>query len=128
MMNNNSPVKPYFKRVMVVLLVMFALLIALAVRLLYIQVFQRDEYRSKAFDQYTTEMTISPKRGIIYDRNMTPLAVSATVETVFISPYEILEEDEDKIADYLSQKLGVNRAEIVERMSRKQKVENVLPR
>lgn len=120
MMNNNSPVKPYFKRVMVVLLVMFALLIALAVRLLYIQVFQRDEYRSKAFDQYTTEMTISPKRGIIYDRNMTPLAVSATVETVFISPYEILEEDEDKIADYLSQKLGVNRAEIVERMSRKQ--------
>ena len=120
MMNNNSPVKPYFKRVMVVLSVMFALLIALAVRLLYIQVFQRDEYRTKAFDQYTTEMTISPKRGIIYDRNMTPLAVSATVETVFISPYEILEEDEDKIADYLSETLDVDRSEIVERMSRKQ--------
>ena len=119
-MNNNSPVKPYFKRVMVVLSVMFALLIALAVRLLYIQVFQRDEYRTKAFDQYTTEMTISPKRGIIYDRNMTPLAVSATVETVFISPYEILEEDEDKIADYLSETLDVDRSEIVERMSRKQ--------
>ncbi len=119
-MNNNSPVKPYFKRVIAVLSVMSVLLIALAVRLLYIQVVKRDEYRSKAFDQYTTEMTISPKRGIIYDRNMTPLAVSATVETVFISPYEIEEEDESRIADYLSTTLGVNRADIVERMSRKQ--------
>ena len=119
-MNNNSPVKPYFKRVMAVLSVMVVLLIALAVRLLYIQVFQRDNYRSRAFDQYTTEMVISPKRGIIYDRNMTPLAVSATVETVFISPYEMEEAQEAMIADYLAATLDVNRADIVERMSRKQ--------
>ncbi len=119
-MNNNSPVKPYFKRVTLVLSAMVILLIALAVRLFYLQIFKSDEYRSKAFDQYTTEISISPKRGTIYDRNMTPLAVSATVETVFISPYEIEDTDEAKIADYLSEKLGVNRAEIVERMTRKQ--------
>ena len=119
-MNNNSPVKPYFKRVTLVLSAMVILLIALAVRLFYLQTFKSDEYRSKAFDQYTTEITISPKRGTIYDRNMTPLAVSATVETVFISPYEIEDKDEVKIADYLSEKLDVNRAEIVERMTRKQ--------
>lgn len=118
-MNNKSPVKPYFGRVTLVLLVMFALLIALALRLLYLQTVKSDEYRSRAFDQYTTEISISPKRGTIYDRNMVPLAVSATVETVFISPYEMLEEQESMVADYLSQKLGVDRSEIVERMSRK---------
>ncbi|MBQ7399415.1 MAG: PASTA domain-containing protein [Clostridia bacterium] len=118
-MNNNSPVKPYLGRVILVLSAMIVLLIALAVRLFYLHIFKSDEYRSKAFDQYTTEISISPKRGTIYDRNMTPLAVSATVETVFISPYEIEEKDEAKIADYLSEKLGVNRAEIVERMTRK---------
>ena len=98
---------------------MFALLIALALRLLYLQTVKSDEYRSRAFDQYTTEISISPKRGTIYDRNMVPLAVSATVETVFISPYEMLEEQESMVADYLSEKLGVDRSEIVERMSRK---------
>ncbi len=119
-MKNNSPVKPYMGRVTLVLSAMVLLLIALAVRLFYLQIFKSDEYRSKAFDQYTTEIEISPKRGTIYDRNMTPLAVSATVETVFISPYEIEEKDEAKIADYLSEKLGVDRADIVERMTRKQ--------
>ncbi len=119
-MNNHSPVKPYMSRVILVLSAMVILLIALAVRLFYLQVFKSDEYRSKAFDQYTTEISISPRRGTIYDRNMTPLAVSATVETVFISPYEIPEEQEDIITDYLSEKLGVDRAEIAERMTRKQ--------
>ena len=118
-MKNNSPVKPYLSRVTLVLSAMIVLLIALAVRLFYLQIFKSDEYRSKAFDQYTTEINISPKRGTIYDRNMTPLAVSATVETVFISPYEIEAEQEPIIADYLSEKLGVDRAEIVERMTRK---------
>lgn len=119
-MNNKSPVKPYLGRVTLVLSVMVTLLIALAVRLFYLQIFKSDEYRSKAFDQYTTEISISPRRGTIYDRNMTPLAVSATVETVFISPYEIPEEQETVITNYLSEKLGVDKSEIAERMSRKQ--------
>ena len=119
-MNNNSPVKPYFKRVTLVLSVMAILLIALAFRLLYLQTVESEKYRSGAFDQYTTEITISPRRGTIYDRNMTALAVSATVETVFISPYEIIDEQESMITDFLSKTLDVNRNEIVERMSRKQ--------
>ncbi len=119
-MNNNTPVKPYFKRVVLVLLVMTALLIALIFRLSRIQLTDSEKYRTGAFDQYTTEIDISPRRGTIYDRNMTALAVSATVETVYISPYEIEDEQESLIADYLSDTLGVNRAEIVMRMGRKQ--------
>ncbi|MBP3580424.1 MAG: PASTA domain-containing protein [Clostridia bacterium] len=119
-MNKNTPVKPYFKRVVLVLSVMTALLIALTFRLSKIQLTDSEKYRTGAFDQYTTEIDISPRRGTIYDRNMTALAVSATVETVYISPYEIEDEQEAVIADYLSQTLSVNRSEIVERMGRKQ--------
>ncbi len=119
-MNNNTPVKPYFKRVVLVLSVMTALLIALTFRLSSIQLTDSEKYRTGAFDQYTTEIDISPKRGTIYDRNMTALAVSATVETVYISPYEIEDEQEAVIADYLSETLSVDRAEIVMRMGRKQ--------
>lgn len=119
-MNNNSPVKPYFKRVMIVLSVMTVLLIALIFRLFYLQSVESDKYKSGAFDQYTTELSISPRRGTIYDRNMTPLAVSTTVETVFISPYEIKPENEDKIASFLSETLEVEKSMIVERMGRKQ--------
>lgn len=119
-MNNHSPVKPYLGRVLLVLSVMAILLIALAVRVLYLQTVESEKYKSGAFDQYTTEISISPRRGTIYDRNMTPLAVSATVETVFISPYEILDEQEDIIVSYLCETLGVERSMVEERMSRKQ--------
>ena len=119
-MNNNSPVKPYLGRVITVLSVMSVLLIALIFRLYFLQIKQSDKYRAGAFEQYTTEISISPKRGTIYDRNMTPLAVSATVETVFISPYEIDKKDEKTIIDYLVEVLDVDRSMVTERMGRKQ--------
>ena len=117
-MKNNTPVKPYIKRVLIVLFVMAALLLILVFQLSKIQLTESEKYRTGAFDQYTTEIDISPRRGTIYDRNMTALAVSATVETVYISPYEIEYEQEPIIADYLSEKLSVNRSELVQRMGR----------
>lgn len=118
--NNSSPVKPYLGRVLLVLSVMAVLLIALTVRVFYLQTVESTKYKKGAFDQYTTEISISPRRGTIYDRNMKPLAVSATVETVFISPYEIESDKEQMIIDYLSETLGVERAFVTERMSRKE--------
>ena len=115
--NNHSPVKPYFKRVTLVLSVMAVLLIALAVRVLYLQTVKSGEMKSNAVEQYTTSITTSPRRGTIYDRNMTPLAVSAQVETVFISPYEIEDEQEQLIIDYLSETLQVEKSMIRDKMS-----------
>ncbi len=120
-MKNHSPVKPYFKRVILVLSVMSLLLIALSFRLYKIMIVERDKYRKGAFEQYTTELEISPKRGTIYDRNMTPLAVSATVETVFISPYELKDaENKEEIATFLANILEVDRNNIIERMGKTQ--------
>ena len=124
--------RPLFTRSIIVLSVFGVLLLLLGVRLWYIQIFSSEKYRTGAFEQYTTEISISPKRGTIYDRNMTALAVSATVETVFISPFDIANQNEGKpegklvdiekkknqIADFLSETLDVDRANIIERMGR----------
>ncbi len=64
-----------------------------------LQVRQHDELQEKAVAQQTRSTVITASRGTIYDRNGLPLALSATAETVFISPYEInsyLEEQEQK--------------------------------
>lgn len=64
-----------------------------------LQVRQHDDLQEKAVAQQTRSTVITASRGTIYDRNGLPLALSATAETVFISPYEInsyLEEQEEK--------------------------------
>ena len=131
-MNKKDYSGPLFVRGIVVFAVLGLIAAALIARLWYIQIYQADKYRTGAFEQYTTEISISPKRGTIYDRNMTALAVSATVETVFISPFDIANQNEGKpegklvdiekkknqIADFLSETLDVDRANIIERMGR----------
>ena len=114
----NKTAKPYIARVITVLAVMFLLFCILAGRLYYLQLVDYEKYQSGAFSQYTRETDISPRRGNIYDRTMTPLAVSESVETVFISPVEIEDSQKSIIADCLSVKLEVPRHEIVTKMEK----------
>ncbi len=116
---NKSPVKPYNARIRTVAVIMAILLAALIVRLYYIQMIDYERYQSGAFEQYTKETPINAKRGTIYDRNMKALAVSATVETVCLTPYEIKKEDEDKIATFLSELFDLDKNELLEKMSDK---------
>jgi len=72
--------------------VFIAMLLACVIligRLVQIQIINYKEYQSLSIGQFTKEVTISAKRGTIYDANMKPLAISATVERVFISPNTI---------------------------------------
>ncbi|MBQ2731235.1 MAG: PASTA domain-containing protein [Clostridia bacterium] len=71
-------------------------------RLADIQLVHFEEYQSGVIDQYTTETTLSAKRGNIYDRNMMTLAVSATVERVFVSPDTV---PEMTVAEYIENKV-----------------------
>ena len=104
-----------------VLVLLFAIaLFFLLKNLVKIQITDSEFYREKAVNQYTKESEINPKRGTIYDRNMTVLAASVSAENVFISPSEIKPEDEEKIASYLSQTLGVEKDNIIKWMQNKE--------
>lgn len=54
-----------------------------------IQINQHEAMQEKAVDQQTRSAVISASRGTIYDRNGVTLAISASAETVFVSPKEI---------------------------------------
>ena len=58
----------------------------LFVKLYNLQITQHQFLEDKAVSQQTASMTINASRGTIYDRNGESLAVSATAETIFLSP------------------------------------------
>ncbi len=91
----------------------FSVLIA---RLYYLQIIKHSEYEALAIEQQLRETVLDSGRGTIYDRNMNILAISADVETIYISPAEIAmyDEDIDLISDGLSDILGVSREKIAQ--------------
>ena len=54
-----------------------------------LQIRQHDTLQEKAVAQQTRSTVVTASRGTIYDRNGLPMAISATAEKVFVSPYEI---------------------------------------
>ena len=58
-------------------------------RLAYLQLVRHGEYLARAQRQQQRTIEITPKRGIIYDRNMHALAMSVPVKSAFAVPAEI---------------------------------------
>lgn len=54
-----------------------------------LQIKQHETLQEKAVAQQTRSTVITASRGTIYDKNGYPVAISATAETVFVSPYEV---------------------------------------
>src|ERR1700719_2109058 len=74
-------------------------------RLSYLQLIRHGEYLARAQRQQQRTVEITPKRGIIYDRNLRALAMSVPVKSAFAVPAEIA--DESLAARLLSGVLGV---------------------
>lgn len=92
----------------------FAVLLA---RLYKLQIVDHEYYEQMAIQQQLRKAPTSTARGTIYDRNMNPLAVSATVDNVYLSPAEIAQYNEDKqlIADGVASILGLDRDDILKK-------------
>ena len=113
------------RRTLAVLVALVVGFTAIAGRLAYMQLVDYRDNREKVLDQYSSTMILPAGRGTIYDRNMKALAMSETVETVFISPLGILNGMKDGdtdyktlIADGLSEILDVDRTLILARMDK----------
>ena len=68
--------------------------VLLFTKLYHWQITEHDDLQSVAVRQQTLRTTVEASRGTIYDRNGTILAMSASAETIFISPKEILENEQ----------------------------------
>ncbi|MBI5231994.1 MAG: penicillin-binding protein 2 [Coriobacteriales bacterium] len=79
-------------------------LVAVAGRLVYLQVFAAPAYAARAAKQRVCDLQIPPRRGVIYDREGEPLAVSVDAKTVYATPAQI--RDKRGTAQALAKTLG----------------------
>jgi len=95
----------------------FAVLLA---RLYKLQILDHEKYEAMAIEQQLRSTPSSTSRGVIYDSNMNVLAISASVDNVYLSPAEIQNygEDRELIARGLSEILGLDYDEIYEKSGR----------
>ncbi len=89
----------------------------LAARLYQLQIVRHEELASRAAAQQVRETTVSAPRGTIYDRRGNVLAMSAGVDTVYLSPAEIelYGEDAGAIARGLADILGLDYGSVYEK-------------
>ena len=94
--------------------------VLLFTKLYHWQITEHDELQSVAVRQQTLRTTVEASRGTIYDRNGTILAMSASGEDIFISPKEIIENDQDQnlIAGGLAEILDLDPADILKKMEK----------
>ncbi|QEK11947.1 stage V sporulation protein D [Crassaminicella thermophila] len=99
--------------------VSFALFL-LIFRIGWIQIVKGEKYRQLAHIQQTRDIPIPAKRGIIYDRKGTELAISASTNTVWARPAEVASSGKvDEISKKLSEILEMDEKEIKEKLSKK---------
>lgn len=84
-------------------------------RLFYWQIVRGNDMKREAYAQQTKNKTISPSRGVIYDRNGEVLAESITVETISITPNNIKSENKEKTARGLADILGIDYDTVLEK-------------
>ena len=85
-----NPNRSMLRRILFMLLLCGIVAFAvIAARLFQLQIVDHELYESRAIDQQLRSTTITAHRGTIYDRKGNVLAMSATADTVYISPVEI---------------------------------------
>lgn len=109
--NDGAPNRMMLRRTLFLLSVCgAAAFVVLAARLYQLQIVRHDELESRAIAQQVRETTVSAPRGTIYDCKGEVLAMSAGVDTIYLSPAEIEQygEDAEAIAEGLSDILGLD--------------------
>ncbi len=105
------------QRLCIVFLVLCGGLSLLTLKLVYMQLFQNHALSSIAARQKNVVQQLPPHRGTIYDRNLRSLAMTLEVDSIFANPAQITQKE--KIAQQLSEILGVGRENLSKRLHRK---------
>lgn len=103
------------RRIRVLVLTFALAFLAVAGRLVWIQVVEAPAYADRAKAQRMRDVELAPRRGTIYDREGEPLAVSVEAKTVFASPPQV--PDKSATAAGLAKVLGGEESEYLEKLN-----------
>lgn len=102
------------KKIGSILIVALLFMIALLLRVAYLQFIDGSRLQTLATSQQTLTETISAKRGTIYDSNGKALAISYDTDKVYITPSQIKDDNNKSIvAQNLSSILGIDYNELL---------------
>ncbi len=105
--------KTLTRRFSLLIVVMALWAAVIGARLYFLHVVQSADLKQRAERQQQRVLDVSPRRGVIYDRNGNELAVSIRVDSVFAVPDEI--ENPLATAKKLSSLTGIKRDELLEK-------------
>ncbi|MCG8414165.1 MAG: penicillin-binding protein 2, partial [Pseudomonadales bacterium] len=90
----STAVKSFFRqwRVMLVLVAMFACVVAIAWKLSALHVLQRDFLQGQGDARTIRTIPLVANRGLITDRNGEPLAVSTPVQSIWVNPGKLADD------------------------------------
>ena len=69
--------------------------VLICMRLVWLQVFQHDVWVNRAARQQQGAFEVSPRRGVLYDRNLKELALTVQVDSIYAVPTELAENREN---------------------------------
>lgn len=101
-------------RVLAIGLVIALVAGAVWARLAYWQLAEHARLSQYASLQYAHDVPLPASRGVIYDRNLQPLAVNTTVYSVFVSPDAVPSADRERVAGGLAEVLRVDAAQVMD--------------
>ena len=117
------------KRILKIMIVIFMVHFFIVGRLFYLQFIKGDFLKEKAKLQQNSERYIVAARGTIFDSTGNNiLAKSYSVQTVSISPMNILEENKEKVAKILSEIFELDYEKVLKKINKKSKIETIAKR
>lgn len=111
------------KKILVVFLAAFILILYLIGRLVYLMVFDAEYYQQKAEDLHERERDIKAARGEIIDRNGTLLATNRTVCTISVIHSQI--ENPEKVIEKLSEFLEMDADQVRKKVEKISSIERI---
>ncbi len=106
------------KRLIAMLSVILLIVFGLIGKLGYIQIVQSDKLKREALEQWTRDIPVKSKRGIIYDRNGKKLAISISSDTVWCRPADI--EEPQKKSKIIANILNMDEDEVYKKITANQ--------
>lgn len=105
------------KRMSFLLLIFLVILVILAGRVAWIQTVDSEKLQKMAYEQQTRDRTINSSRGTIYSSDNKVLAISASMETISVTPSQV--KNPAELAQKFVDLLGLDYTEVYEKITSK---------
>ena len=112
-------IRKHVFRFSIVFLFLIGCLVTFAVRLVLIQIFRSAYLTSLAQKQHNYFIDLEPRRGTIYDRNLRPLALNVSVDSLYAKPRIMSPKSKQSALDQLPSLLNINPDFLKDRLDRK---------